>query len=322
MLNFSKLGLKEKLVNSYSIRNSKYSSLVAKKVETYSANWEELIGARINSGEPLIFGRLGGLEAHCLGIWLDSQHMFKSPIRYSHAKIFRNKRFKQLQNNAGVYPQSKEVFEFFCKEQLLAISTMDIISVWAQPFAWVESLALQNEDSIFVSGHGSFPWLEPRDKESTLGWGAALEGKRVLVVSPFVDSIAYQAPQLDKIFSNLTVPKINFLYLRAPMTQGGISDGKTFIDHLVELKQKVSEVDFDVALISAGAYSLPIAAHAKSIGKIGIHAGGALQIFFGINGQRYETYPEVTRHINSFWKRPYEHERPENWRSIEDGCYW
>ena len=84
----------------------------------------------------------------------------------------------------------------------------------------------------------------------------------------------------------------------------------------------MSLLDFDIALISAGAYSLPLANHAKKMGKVGIHAGGALQIFFGVTGQRYDNYSQVQRFLNTEWKRPFVHERPANWQEIEDGCYW
>jgi hypothetical protein len=106
------------------------------------------------------------------------------------------------------------------------------------------------------------------------------------------------------------------------MTQGGLRDDQSYAIHLNRMKESLEKFDFDVALVSAGGYSLPLAAHAKQIGKIGIHAGGAMQIFFGILGQRYENYPQVKKYLNKDWKRPFEHERPKNWESIEGGCYW
>ena len=45
--------------------------------------------------------------------------------------------------------------------------------------------------------------------------------------------------------------------------------------------------DYDVVLIGAGAFSLPLVAHAKRRGKVGIHMGGSLQILFGILGKRW-----------------------------------
>lgn len=322
MVNFLNEANRNKIVNSYSLSNIRASNAVMFRMKQEEKEWETTISSKINSGGPLLFGRLGGIEAHCLGLHLDSLNGLGSPIRYLQSKMFLNHRLSQLQTNAGVYPINKETYEYFCEEYLDALLEMDIFSVWGKPFAWVESKVLSKKDTTFVSGHASYPWLEPRDGVSDVGWGAVLEGKKVLVVSPFIDSIAYQVPNLDRVFRSLVIPKVDFQYLRAPMTQGGLLDGSSFREHLQKLKNEISSFDFDIAMISAGAYSLPLANWAKGMGKIGIHAGGAMQLFFGITGQRYDGYPEVTRHFNEYWKRPFLHERPVNWQSIEGGCYW
>jgi hypothetical protein len=322
MVNYLSEKVKNKVLNSYSHRNVKDAARVSLRLKDHEKNWDDTIRTKISSGGPLLFGRLGGIEAHCIGLHLDRANGVKKPVRFLQSKVFLPRRLRQLQSNAGVYPNDPEIFDFFCSEYLDALGELDIFSVWGKPFAWVESMVLPKEDVIFVSGYGSFPWLEPRDSNSESGWGMALEGKKVLVVSPFIDSIAHQVPHLKKIFKDLEVPKIEFKYLRAPMTQGGLADGGTFRSHLEELRNKMKSIEFDVAMISAGAYSLPLANSAKELGRVGIHAGGAMQIFFGITGQRYDQYPEVTKHFNSYWKRPYLHERPANWKSIEDGCYW
>ena len=301
MVNFLSEKVKNKVINSYSLRNFRDAANVSLRLKDYENNWDDTIRTKISSGGPLLFGRLGGIEAHCLGLHLDRANGVKNPIRLLQSKVFLKRRLSQLLSNAGVYPNEPEIFEFFCSEYLDALGEIDIFSVWGKPFAWVESLVLPKKDVVFVSGYGSFPWLEPRDSSSELGWGMGLEGKKVLVVSPFIDSISHQVPQLDSIFKNLKVPKIEFKYMRAPMTQGGLADGSTFRSHLEELRNEMKSIDFDVAMISAGAYSLPLANSAKKLGKVGIHAGGAMQLFFGITGQRYDQYPEVTRHFNSHW---------------------
>jgi hypothetical protein len=258
----------------------------------------------------------------CLGIYHDFKSGRKHPIRFLIAKLMYNKRFKQLCNNAGVYPKSKEIFNFFCQEHINSLNKLDIFSVWGKPNAWIESNYTDKKEITFVSGDASFPWLDSRDGVTEAGWGIAFAGKRVLVVSPFIDSIKIQVPKLNKIFEGIPIPEIAFQYLRAPLSQGGKDDGKSYKFHLLTLKNQIKLFDFDIALVSAGAYSLPLAAYAKDLGKIGIHAGGALQLFFGITGKRYDDYAIVRKFINPEWKRPFEHERPPNWRTIEDGCYW
>lgn len=322
MINTFAHTLKESIINNYSHRNLSRSKQVSDRLGRTNNIWESKIAKKMNEGRPLLFGRLGGIEAHCMGIYEDFQNGISSPINYLQARIFYQRRISQLCNNAGVYPKSKQMFDFFCEEQFEALEMMDIFSVWAKPFVWIESQCLDRSDVLYVNGDASYPWLEPRDGSDDPGWGSALENKRILVVSPFIDSIRIQSKKLDKIFDGLAVPHMDFQFVRAPLTQGGVDDGGSYLKHVSYLKEEISKLDFDIALISAGAYSLPLAAHSKRIGKIGIHAGGALQLFFGITGRRYESYDQVKKYFNEHWKTPYEHERPKNWMSIEDGCYW
>lgn len=313
--------IKTFLYNHYSLRNIKNANYVKERLARAEPNFESFIIDLIQKNEPLLIGRLGGLEASCIGIYLDSMNLLKSPVRFLQSKFFYNKFSRKLCNNAGVYPVNKDIFEYFCAEHIKSAELVDVFSVWGKPTAWVESIFLDDQKKI-ISTWGSFPWFESRDEVSPYGWGTALASKKVLVVSPFIDSIKVQVPNLKNIFSGIVTPEIDFKFLKAPMSQGGINDGKSYKVHLLKLKETMESFDFDIALVSAGAYSLPLAAHAKKLGKVGVHAGGVLQLFFGISGKRYENYPIIQKYLNSYWKRPFEHERPPNWRSIEDGCYW
>ena len=67
------------------------------------------------------------------------------------------------------------------------------------------------------------------------------------------------------------------------------------------------EAEFDVLIVGAGAYGLPLAAEAKRMGKVGIHIGGAIQILFGILGHRWETehVEQFGPLFNDHWVRPF-----------------
>ena len=80
--------------------------------------------------------------------------------------------------------------------------------------------------------------------------------------------------------------------------------------------------DYDVVLVGAGIYSLPLVAHAKQRGKKGIHLGGSTQLFFGIRGSRWDSMKEFQGFFNEFWVRPAVEERPANFQMVERGCYW
>jgi hypothetical protein len=81
-------------------------------------------------------------------------------------------------------------------------------------------------------------------------------------------------------------------------------------------------VDYDVCIIGAGAYGLPLGAHAKLRGKVAIHMGGATQILFGIKGRRWDHHEVIGRLYRDSWVRPRPSEIPRAAGSVEDGCYW
>jgi glycine/D-amino acid oxidase-like deaminating enzyme len=87
--------------------------------------------------------------------------------------------------------------------------------------------------------------------------------------------------------------------------------------------RKIDAIDFDIAIIGAGAYGLPMAAHVKRRGKKAVHLGGATQLLFGIRGKRWDTdYPHLQPLFNEHWARPLPTETPPNAKTIEAGCYW
>jgi hypothetical protein len=86
--------------------------------------------------------------------------------------------------------------------------------------------------------------------------------------------------------------------------------------------EQMSSIPFDSAIVGAGAWSLPLVARAKSLGKWAIHLGGATQILFGIKGGRWDNSPEISAFYNDAWTRPSALETPPNVTTIEGACYW
>ena len=151
-------------------------------------------------------------------------------------------------------------------------------------------------------------------------WSNALEGKKILVVSAFSKSFSRQHKNIHKVFPNNYYPTFDPIFIQAPMTQGGGTG--SWIAELDNIKEIIKDLDFEVALISAGGYALPIANFVKSLGKIGVNCGGELQLFFGVLGKRWDQSAKHQKYFNSNWIRPDSKERPLNWRTIENGCYW
>ena len=113
------------------------------------------------------------------------------------------------------------------------------------------------------------------------------------------------------------------LTLKAVQTLAGEKDSRfaTWFDALEWMTNRALEMDFDIALIGCGAYGFPLAANLKKAGKQAIHLGGALQLMFGIKGNRWEGR-EVSRYFNQYWCRPDETEKVSNMNLTEENCYW
>jgi hypothetical protein len=159
-------------------------------------------------------------------------------------------------------------------------------------------------------------------------WLADLAHLRWLVVHPFEKTIWAQLPHLAKLgvfpassesalrqraTDTRCLPPPQFSYMVPPRH-------RDWFHALEEMKKAMEDQrdHFDIALIGAGAWSLPLAAHAKAIGKKGLHLGGGLQLLFGIKGGRFEKWIPHNEH----WIRPLPEDRPENCHLMENGAYW
>ncbi len=318
--------LRNKIANSFPPAHVLRGKKNMKILQAVLPFGDDIITKAIESGEPKLIGRLGGTEARVLGCYLD---IFKAkslcdPFSSIFSALTFKKRLKQLKEGAGVYPISKPVVKTFLIENLQALKDIDVLGTWGSTFTWVEKYALRSGSTQAVSHHLVAPWVNSfvDSKANSKPWSFSLDGKRVLVIGGFSQSFKSQHERINKVFPNTFYPKFDAEFITAPISQGGIHDGRTWVDHLERMKNEMESIDFDVALISAGAYALPLAFHAKKLGKVGITCGGELQLFFGVIGKRWENMDKVTKYQNEYWVRPSESERPENWREIENGCYW
>lgn len=59
MVNLLSDAKRNKIVNSYSLSNIRAAKAVIFRMEQDEKGWESKIASKINSGRPLLFGRLG-----------------------------------------------------------------------------------------------------------------------------------------------------------------------------------------------------------------------------------------------------------------------
>lgn len=232
-----------------------------------------------------------------------------------------------MNTNAGFFSTTVHKIEQFCQLMLQDIPQVDILGSWlAEEQLFEKKLLLAEKVHLRL--------LEPFWSDSP--WTKALEGKKVIVVHPFAETIEQQYVNRQFLFSNKEVlPTFaSFSVIKAVQTLGeGDTRFKDWFEALDFMKSEIDKLDYDVCLIGCGAYGFHLAAHVKRSGKKGIHLGGALQLLFGIKGKRWEDpnygvkewgipYASYSDLMNEYWVRPHEKYKPKNAEKVEEACYW
>ena len=155
-------------------------------------------------------------------------------------------------------------------------------------------------------------------------WSKELKGKKVLVISSFIESIKSQYENRSMIWDNGLLPDFTLIPYESVQSIGGNGGPhNSWAESLQIMKDDISNLDFDIALLSCGHYGLPLVAHIKEkLNKSAIYIGGGLQIMFGIKGARWDSHEEISKMYNKYWVRPMKQETPHNHTIVEGGCYW
>ncbi len=282
----------------------------------------ELMSQMLATGEPCMIARLGSTELSCMLNYLG----VKYPSRYKSVRGYISNQtppwwwnqsvLTQMQNCAGFFSASRERIERFCELMIEDLSSVDVLGSWlkeesffAEELAQAKKVMLEDLEPFFTKN----PWTR------------ALEGKKVLVVHPFAETIKRQFERRDKLFDDGLLPNFDLDVLQAVQSIAGQeTEFEDWFDALESMKEQISKKDFDVCILGCGAYGFPLAAFVKKMGKQAIHLGGATQLLFGIKGARWEqyiVYPYANL-FNEYWVRPDEIETPKNAGIVESGCYW
>ena len=222
-----------------------------------------------------------------------------------------------LCNNAGFFPKDETSWYRFGELMLDSFQFADI-------------------QAVLFSGGGENYLLKhyaPQAKlialgalDPVYGWTEALEGRRVLVIHPFEETIRNQYKNHRKeIFKGTNyLPDFELFTIKAVQTIAGTKDNRfnSWFSALDYMTDEVAKVDFDVAIIGCGAYGYPLAARIKQMGKKAVHMGGSSQLLFGIYGDRWINHPRIKPWINNSWVRPSVSEKPAGFNNVEGGCYW
>ena len=259
--------------------------LLEDKVEMSPDRISQIIYNILSSNKPCMIARFGANEQRITANYLAIKNppgklkviCGRQPFWWWDKQVR-----KEFTGIAGFFPDDAAYIERYSERMIEDSKSLDVLLTW---FGW-ESLLVDVESNkiSFVGLQESEPWWQKNP------WTRCLEGKRVLVVHPYAELIRCQYKNREKLFSNKsTLPVFELITLKAVQSIGGGVDGfDNWFDALKWMEDEMDKIDYDVALIGCGAYGFCLAAHAKRSGKKAVHLGGALQLLFGIKGNRWE----------------------------------
>lgn len=286
------------------LEKEKFKNVILSNEEANQKILEGLTGKN-----PFFIGRLGSVELECLCNYLYFLN------RSENNEIYPNNLKVMMNVNAGFFPVDDHQLDKFVRLYLDNIEEMDIIwSMWFSKFENKIYSELYKDKVISIYDDTAFPIYNENP------WTSALNGKKVLVIHPFAESIKENYAKKHLIFKNSNfMPEFELNTLKAVQSiAGSKTKYLTWFEALDSMKEQMNKMDFDVALIGAGAYGLPLAAYAKKIGKKSVHIGGLLQLFFGIKGKAWNKMGIY----NDYWTKPKEEEIPTGYMKVEAGRYW
>jgi hypothetical protein len=228
-----------------------------------------------------------------------------------------------MKRNAGIAITSEKSLQIYREWYLSAFEKCSVYAVWEPWGNYMPHISESHQmitnkykrPHIFASVFDIFHYIYKTP------WTHALAGKRILIISSFIDSIQTQ----KQAYPIDLFPGCSFVYLKPPQTNGANPSQDWVIEFTQFCKEiKKIENEFDVALCACGGYGNPVCSYIYSLNKSAIYVGGVLQMYFGIYGKRWlkERKDVINLFMTPSWKRPNENEKPLNHTSIENGCYW
>ena len=235
--------------------------------------------------------------------------------------IFPEEKYRYIRDCSGFFLPDNELLKKYCKKSTEIIANSDLIfTIWYQAD---EYNAIKYAPNAILAHW--LPIAAPLYNYED-PWVQYLEGKKVLVIHPFEETIISQHKRLDKIFPNSKLaPKFELTTLKTVQTLGeGYKNYnfKNWFEALEYMYQEIDKKDFDIALVAGGAYSFFLADYVKKIGRQSINMCGATQLLFGIKGSRWDSMGIY----NDYWVRAKKEDLPKGMdeyvKAKKNLAYW
>lgn len=330
---------------NYFISNKQFSnpqdpfslSQVAKETCGVSGNLK--IKEFIDSGKSFALSRIGLGEMRWIDWWIKGASDY-FPLNKKCGGLYYNCEGHNITNGVftpnlrsrlqlnGIYGNNPELF---IEEYIKGISAADLQVFWYQynkqklnyePMLFDEQMKIfdtYSKDSIKIDIESIVPYFHNNF------WSSALEGKKVLVIYPFDKTIQQQYQNKENIWTGEhygKLPEFELKTYKPVWVLGKNKPHNSWYESFCYMRDEISNIDFDIALLGCSHYGLPLVAHIKNeMKRSAIYMGGETQILFGIKGRRWDSWPDATKFYNNSWTRSID-EVPDGSNIMDGGSYW
>ena len=268
--------------------------------------------------KPFMVNRLGiGDETHI-------------SYEYLCTKKINRKYLSKFCNLNGVYSKTEDLsdYEAFCNKYLESIEDSTYLASFqfnSRNIVKIQNFFSQKYNIKQIHSRSLEPFYVCLDNE--IPWTHYLKHKKVLILSPFVESFKKQLSNNFQIFKDkkIFLDDQQFVFYKTYQTIAGNKLHNNWLETFELMCNDIEKIDFDVALLGCGSYGLPLCNFIYSLNKSSIYIGGGLQLLFGVMGKRWEAnkmWNKIIEENNTKFIRPNNNECIKNQNSIEQGCYW
>ena len=233
-----------------------------------------------------------------------------------------------MSSHDGIYYNSNEIAILYAKKYNESIENSDALAIFPGLYKMQQNYYI----SKFNLNHVYNRILEPFYccLENIKPWTHYLHKKRILIISPFVESFKKQLNNNFQIFKDpskkMFLDNQEFIFYKCFQSLAGCTPHKNWLETFIIMCNDISKLDFDIALLGCGGYGVPLCNFIKTkMNKSSIYIGGGLQLLFGVMGKRWENndmWKKIIKENNTKFIRPSGDEIMPNNKNIEGGCYW
>jgi hypothetical protein len=209
----------------------------------------------------------------------------------------------------GISPTDPEFAQAWAAHYARAVRQLDVLGIYGPDLRATAAVPRHHRLSMPLVNDQVFDRSSPSDPERC--WLPLLRGRRVVLLCPFAELLRCRADcaTFEAVWAKRGRRWFYPASVHAVELPSGIDPATwrrydTCLELVDEVCRRIDAVDFDVALIAPGGIGIPLAAHVKRTGRMGISLGGPLQVLFGVHGERWladARWPEL--YFTDAWMR-------------------